>query len=75
MVALHQRGQHIQEHLGAIQRIHVKGGFVFVPLVIGIKYHGRDALVVAFRADAATLRNWHGIFNHNGADVAEAKDS
>jgi hypothetical protein len=75
MVALHQRGQHIQEHFGTIQRIHVKLGFVFVPLVIRIKHHGRDALVVAFRADAATLQNWHGITNHYGADMADAKNS
>jgi hypothetical protein len=75
MIALHQRGQGIQEHLRAIQRIHVKLGFVFVLPVIRIKHHRRNVLVMAFSADAATFRNGHGVSNHNSADVADAKNS
>ena len=74
MIALHQRGQGIQEHLRAIQRIHVKLGFVFVLPVIRIK-HRRNVLVMAFSADAATFRNGHGVSNHNSADMADAKNS
>ena len=48
MIALHQRGQSVQERFRTIQRIHVKLGFVFFPLVIRIKHHGRNTLVVTF---------------------------
>ena len=48
MIALHQAGQRIQERFRAIQRVHVKLRFVFIPLVIRIKHHGRNALMVAF---------------------------
>jgi len=48
MIALHQRGQRIQESFRAVQRIHVKLRFVFIPLVVRVKHHGRNALVVAF---------------------------
>jgi hypothetical protein len=75
MIALHQRGQRVKERFRAIQRIHVELGFVFIPLVVWIKHHGRNVLVMAFSADAATLRNGHCVTNHNSADVADAKNS
>src|SRR5206468_10533064 len=73
MIALHQRGQRVKERFRAIQRIHVKLRFVFIPLVVWIKHHGRNVLVMAFSADAAALRNGHGISDHNSADVAVAE--
>jgi hypothetical protein len=48
MVALHYGGQSVQECFGTVQRIHVKLGFVFISLVVRIKHHGRNALVVTF---------------------------
>jgi len=48
MIALHQRGQRIQERFRAIQRIHVEFRFVFIPLVVRIKHYGRNALMVSF---------------------------
>ena len=74
MIALHQGGQRIQKSFGAVQRIHVKLRFVFIPLVVRIKHHGRNALDMSFRADAAAFRNGHGISNHNSADMACAQD-
>jgi hypothetical protein len=48
MIALHQGGKGIQERFRTVQRIHVKLRFVFIPLVIRIKHHGRNVLVVTF---------------------------
>ena len=75
MIALHQGGQRIQKSFRTVQRIHVKLRFVFISLVVRIKHHGRNTLMVAFRADAATFRYGHGISNHNGADMAGAQNA
>jgi len=48
MIALHQRGQSVQERFRTVQRIHVELGFVFFPLVVRIKHYGRNTLVVTF---------------------------
>jgi hypothetical protein len=75
MVALHQTGQGIQKRFWPVERIHMQPRLVISALIVRVKHYRRDVKVLSFRADAATLQYWHRVSNHNGADVADAKNS
>jgi len=56
MVALHQRGQSVQERFWAVERIHMQLRLVIGGLIIRVKHHGRNMKVMPFRANATAFR-------------------
>jgi hypothetical protein len=74
MIALHESGQRIQKNFGPIERIHVQLGLVVRVHIVRIKYHRGDVEIVAFRTNALAIGERNRIADHDGADMALAKD-
>jgi hypothetical protein len=74
MVALHQARQRIQKGLRTIQGIHMELRLVVRKLVIGIQHNRGNVTAEPFSANAAAVRDRHGVSDHNGTNVAVPQD-